>query len=470
MKHITHLYTLIFLLLMSACNNVANHHPMVEFNVSPDINQQIVLNYSPYNDDLDRQSVVIEPDSAGHATFNVPLPEGISAFDATLYVGKQPYGLRAEAGETLNVDIADNGSGEISVTFSGKNAAVSDLLSATVNGVDLRPYFPLGSDSVRPLPQILQAIDNETAGYSGMINAIADTADRSYYSRLISRRADLAKTTVMRIYSNNISSQPVDSLPEYQAIMSSINPDDEIDVRSGLYSLWLYDKHPKQDTDDNTEYFISVMELIDSVMQNPVNRRIALNDAANNFLSFIGMPKEELLKFGSAFAGHAAGYPDLAAKTDARIKELCQVISEGERLPFDPEMETPEGGLVNLSSLYGKLLYIDVWATWCGPCCAEIPHMANLYDRFRNNPGIELVSISVDEDRDAWLAKLKKDRPAWKQYRLSAEENAKFSRALNINGIPRFLIIAPDGTFKHTFAPRPSDNETAALLNGLLEK
>ena len=83
MKHITHLYTLIFLLLMSACNNVANHHPMVEFNVSPDINQQIVLNYSPYNDDLDRQSVVIEPDSAGHATFNVPLPEGISAFDAS---------------------------------------------------------------------------------------------------------------------------------------------------------------------------------------------------------------------------------------------------------------------------------------------------------------------------------------------------------------------------------------------------
>lgn len=59
-------------------------------------------------------------------------------------------------------------------------------------------------------------------------------------------------------------------------------------------------------------------------------------------------------------------------------------------------MTAPDGRVVRLSELFGKFLYIDVWATWCGPCCAEISHLEKLVERFAGNDKVRFVSISSD--------------------------------------------------------------------------
>ena len=83
---------------------------------------------------------------------------------------------------------------------------------------------------------------------------------------------------------------------------------------------------------------------------------------------------------------------------------------------IDFTMTDKKGKVFRLSDFRGKAVYIDVWATWCGPCCAEIPHMEKLAAHYAKNKKIELISISLDEDHAKWEKKLAEDKPEWKQF------------------------------------------------------
>lgn len=132
---------------------------------------------------------------------------------------------------------------------------------------------------------------------------------------------------------------------------------------------------------------------------------------------------------------------------------------------LDCELTDPEGRTLQLSDLYGETLYIDIWATWCGPCCEEIPHLEKLVEAYRNDPRIEFISITVDENRDAWLKKLDADRPQWKQLR-----NPEFCTLYGISGIPCFLMISPEGKIITVHAPRPSDPTVKEFINRTLDR
>ena len=113
-----------------------------------------------------------------------------------------------------------------------------------------------------------------------------------------------------------------------------------------------------------------------------------------------------------------------------------------------------------------KPVVIDFWATWCPPCCAEIPHLENLTEHFATNQDIRIISISVDQDRDAWVKKLAEDKPAWEQFRIISEdtETKAFFDAIELETIPRFIIVGPDGIIINADAPRPSDENSIAAI------
>ena len=133
------------------------------------------------------------------------------------------------------------------------------------------------------------------------------------------------------------------------------------------------------------------------------------------------------------------------------------------------DYENYKGGKTKLSDLKGKYVYIDNWATWCGPCRAEIPFLQEIEKKYHGK-NIEFVSISIDT---------KKDYEKWKKFvadkelggiQLIADKDwsSDFMIAFGINSIPRFLLIGPDGNVIDADADRPSSPQLQQTLDKLL--
>lgn len=151
--------------------------------------------------------------------------------------------------------------------------------------------------------------------------------------------------------------------------------------------------------------------------------------------------------------------PAAAKAAEPKVEETAAEAVRPE-LP-EARLLTPDGREVALSSLIDKLTYIDIWATWCAPCNAEIPYLEALVDRFKNNDKIQFLSISCDDSDEPWLEKINADKPAWPQYRFADEE---FTTALNIYAIPRFMIVTADGRIYKASAERPSNIDIDRIL------
>tara|TARA_B100001287_G_scaffold145387_1_gene122360 strand:- start:5415 stop:6803 length:1389 start_codon:yes stop_codon:yes gene_type:complete len=115
------------------------------------------------------------------------------------------------------------------------------------------------------------------------------------------------------------------------------------------------------------------------------------------------------------------------------------------------------GEMVSLKDLQGKLVYIDVWATWCGPCRAQIPFLKELEEHYRDKD-IAFVSISIDNPKDESKWKKMVEEEGLKGIQLIADNAWKSSFATDyvIRGIPRFILIDKKGDIISPFAPQPA--------------
>lgn len=110
----------------------------------------------------------------------------------------------------------------------------------------------------------------------------------------------------------------------------------------------------------------------------------------------------------------------------------------------DFTMKTPNGDALKLSSLYGKYLLVDFWASWCPPCRAENPNIVATYNKYKDK-GFDIVGVSLDKDRNKWIKAVKDDRLEWTQLSdLSGWENAA-GKMYGIRSIPSNILIDPNG-------------------------
>ena len=134
------------------------------------------------------------------------------------------------------------------------------------------------------------------------------------------------------------------------------------------------------------------------------------------------------------------------------------------------DYENHKGGKTKLEDLRGKYVYIDVWATWCGPCLAEIPHLKKVEAKYHGK-NIEFVSISVDTEKDYEKWKKMVVAKELGGIQLFADKNwtSDFIKPFGINSIPRFILIGPDGKVIKADAARPSSASLTELLDGLVK-
>ena len=150
----------------------------------------------------------------------------------------------------------------------------------------------------------------------------------------------------------------------------------------------------------------------------------------------------------------------------ADFKEIYQKFSRityGKQAPYFI-LPNVEGEKISLSTLRGKYIYIDVWATWCLPCCRELPYLLKLQEKFKKKP-INFVSISIDEDESKWKRKIKTDNLQGIQLR--ADKNSNFQKDYQISRIPRFILIDAEGKVIDENMTRPSEPKTINRIDSL---
>ncbi len=127
-----------------------------------------------------------------------------------------------------------------------------------------------------------------------------------------------------------------------------------------------------------------------------------------------------------------------------------------------------DGEEVALSDFQGKVVYVDVWATWCGPCKGEIPASKELKKKFVGNDDVIFMYISVDEKKDAW-EKFLEDDQEWKGVHLitGVGWGSEITEEYMIKGIPRYILVDREGKIANASAPRPSSGEK---IEGLIRE
>lgn len=148
------------------------------------------------------------------------------------------------------------------------------------------------------------------------------------------------------------------------------------------------------------------------------------------------------------------------------INGLNSAIKKGDPSPEFNNYENYKGGTTSLKDLRGNYVYIDVWATWCGPCKVEIPYLKKLEKKFHDK-NIKFVSISVDNKnaKGTWKKMIENEEMGGVQ--LFANGDQEFMSAYNITGIPRFILVDTEGKVVNANAPRPSSNQINNLLQNL---
>ena len=134
-----------------------------------------------------------------------------------------------------------------------------------------------------------------------------------------------------------------------------------------------------------------------------------------------------------------------------------------------PSFNAPDinGKMVSLESLKGKYVYIDVWATWCGPCRGELPYMTKLEEQYEGKD-IHFVGLSCDSNKLAWEKRIQKGDI--KGIQLCIGPNSDFMQKYLVKGIPRFILLDREGRIIKANAPRPSDPNITKIFDELLKK
>lgn len=192
-------------------------------------------------------------------------------------------------------------------------------------------------------------------------------------------------------------------------------------------------------------------ELRNKVEEVLLSQHVAKYDYTNDFEGGLKQLQEITDKYGLD-----TQFVEQFKKNRATVK--------GTPFPADVVLKDKDGNVVDFASFRGKYVYIDVWASWCGPCIQQIPHLQKLETELQNKD-VVFVSISVDAKEAQWKKKMESlgvhGNQLW-------DSSSQLTKSLNISGIPFFLIYDNEGNLYMYDAPRPSQGEgLRQMLEGL---
>lgn len=206
----------------------------------------------------------------------------------------------------------------------------------------------------------------------------------------------------------------------------------------------------------------AILEYIESTIANDYIKNIVLQGWFEMGINNAKNKKALYDKFMSLSNDKA-----VQAEVTKKYKEVSKT-DKGNPSPVFKDYIKYGGGKASLSDFKGKYVYIDFWATWCGACIQEFPHLKEIEKEYH---GKNIVFVGISLDKSNIKAKWEKliEKKGLEGIQLLADNalESKFATDYNIQTIPRFILIDPNGNIVDANAPRPSEPELKELLNSL---
>lgn len=385
-----------------------------------------------------------------------------------LYVGRERTGIYLERGKSLNITVdADNF--DKTVTYAGDLGNINNFIAEkylhNMESLNFKEIFALDETSFfNKLDENQRELD--------AIMAKHEIKNSSFLDRL-KDEDKYARATMIENYES--AHQFFAEKPDYRASDNFYKETKDIDYadtlafRNSMTYQNLLETH--YDRIANEELLLNPAEgneiiLFLEKVDNALPDGYAKDRLMVNYLQY-GLKADENLEKAFSIYKNSNQNPENLTKLNTRYNTLMGLTKGNPSPGFN--FENHKGGKTSLEDLKGKYVYIDVWATWCGPCLREIPSLKEIEKDYADK-NISIVSISIDEEKDYDKWKNMVTENSLGGIQLMADKNWKsqFVESYAILGIPRFILVDPNGKIVSADAPRPSDLRLRAMLDKLL--
>lgn len=384
--------------------------------------------------------------------------------DLGVGVDEDVHGARINALDTLKMVFTKEAEGKYKVEYFGKTEKESRIFTDFYNTYCYWGQYNPGTygPNVNYDESLALLSRNDSlfrASHKGELD--------KYHTHFADLMGNFIKAVILESKSYRNDIEPYD-VPEYNAIMESVDPNDPYAITSAMISRWAnwksYNCSEDKENPDIVQAGIAFMDECSKEITFQASKKIiARNLAENVFTELKDIDDQKYYGFLDHLKAFVPEETELVEKYSG-IYEAFKATTKGNPLP-DTQLFTADGSSLQLSSLFGKVLYIDVWATWCGPCRGEIPYLAKLVEHYKGNENIMILSVSVDRDREDWFNMITEEKPAWAQYWLDESGHKDFGEKMNIRFIPRFIIVDRNGVIYDGDAARPSDEKITEILD-----
>lgn len=190
----------------------------------------------------------------------------------------------------------------------------------------------------------------------------------------------------------------------------------------------------------------------------------------NEFEAYEAIMNQIITAFGNSptvkeYAKYVQGVKEKKI-SEAKSADDASLLNPGKMAPVFEELGVDRKTTYSLASLKGKVVLIDFWASWCGPCRKENPNVVKTYEKYKND-GFTVMSVSLDTDKDKWNAAIKQDKLTWDNHVSDLGGwNSRVGKMYGVNSVPFTVLIDQEGKIINTnLRGEALENELRKIFN-----
>jgi thiol-disulfide isomerase/thioredoxin len=468
---------LIFLLMLSgilACSQAPSSSVLLTGTLEN--HEGVLLEFTYLNEFINNDRVVmdVEPDENGDFALAFDFDDAVFA---TIRAGRTNIPVFLEPGDRVHLEGRADDLVE-TIAFSGRGGNANNFLMAWMREVEPRVGDRFMAEKLRTLDPVVFSMlaDSVAMQKVAFLDSWKETHDLS--------------PVFVHFMESQIFYDKYQKLLEYPVMQQRLSQLQELPVMPEGYFDFLEEDGLFDDSRLNSPVYVQFLMNYLSFYQLHVGATMSADMSLNQFfyqLAAEAIPGASGEYIQAVYLSRELNYGELEtaeniynefmenSKEDAFKKAVTDTykaiisLNPGNPAP-DFTMTDIHGQEVSLSDFRGKVVYLDFWASWCGPCMREMPYFRELKQRLADQEDLVYLYISIDTDEQAWRNSVERNQITGVHLNTPGRERG-VPAMYNVKWIPSFFIIGRDGNIYDNRPPKPSDPEIdQALLEALAQE